>query len=75
MSRKQSRNNVPFGAPLLARDSEQQTDGCRHTNPGICAKHSMEGTCAFVRADGLCKAPPASWAKQHRKLIGQQGSK
>ena len=28
----------------------------------------MPKKCAFVNADGMCFAPPASWAKQFEKL-------
>lgn len=57
-----------FHAPLLPQDSDMQTVGCRHTNPDICSKHSLPKVCAFARADGLCLAPPATWAKQYRRL-------
>jgi hypothetical protein len=38
----------------------------------------MPKVCAFVRADGMCSAPPASWPKQLRRLhqlqsAGSQG--
>jgi hypothetical protein len=57
-----------FHEPVRPHDTEERTDGCRHSNPDICAKHSLDGTCAFVRSDHLCLAPPASWPKQYRKL-------
>lgn len=57
-----------FHEPLHLLDTEARTVGCRHTNPDICAKHSLDTVCAFVRADGMCVAPPASWPKQFRKL-------
>ena len=63
-----------FHEPLLPGDSEQQTIGCRHTNPEICSKNALTTVCAFARADGMCLAPPTSWAKQFRKLQ-QVGSK
>jgi len=59
---------VSFDAPLRARDAEKQPEGCRHTNPDICAKHSLQEVCAFVRADGICLAPSRSWAAQYKKL-------
>lgn len=59
---------VLFDAPLKAKDGEKQTEGCRHTNPDICAKHSLPAVCAFVRTDGICHAPSRSWAAQYRKL-------
>jgi hypothetical protein len=58
----------PFHAPLNEADTEARTLGCRHTNPDICAKNEMPGVCAFVRADGMCTAPSASWPKQFRRL-------
>lgn len=57
-----------FHAPLNPLDTKTQTIGCRHTNPDICAKNHMPKKCAFVNADGMCFAPPASWAKQFEKL-------
>ena len=57
-----------FHLPLHPLDSPIRTHGCRHTNPDICAKNRMPAVCAFVRADGCCVAPPASWAKQFKKL-------
>lgn len=61
-----------FHAPLKSEDSEKETVGCRHTNPDICAKHSLFDVCAFVREDGICKAPPKSWPKQFQKLKEDQ---
>jgi len=63
-----TRNTNAFHAPLQANDSEDKTAGCRHTQPAICAKNSMPKVCAFVRADGMCLAPPMSWKKQFFKL-------
>ena len=60
-----------FHEPLKPKDSETHTEGCRHTNPSICANHSMPKVCAFVRADGMCLKPPASWPKQFRVLGGK----
>jgi hypothetical protein len=62
------RNEKAFHAPLHWKDTKKQTFGCRHTNPDICAKNSMPKVCAFVRADGMCLAPPLSWEKQFLKL-------
>jgi len=56
--------------PLHPEDSEDRTVGCRHTDASICAKNEMPNVCAFVRADGMCLAPPMSWPKQYRKLSG-----
>ena len=57
-----------FHAALKPFDSESQTQGCRHTNPDICANHSLPQKCAFVREDGICFLPPKSWPKQYRQL-------
>ena len=57
-----------FHEPLEDLDTDQQTVGCRHTNPDICAKHSMASVCAFVRSDGTCLSPPKSWPRQYAKL-------
>jgi len=65
------RNEGVFHEPLRLEDSEQQTQGCRHTNPDICAKNRIPGKCAFVRSDKLCLSPPKSWPKQYRKLKSQ----
>jgi len=61
-----------FHAPLKPKDTATQTDGCRHTNPDICASHSLPAVCAFVRTDAMCLKPPASWPKQFKRL--QEGS-
>lgn len=55
--------------PLHPNDSETQTVGCRHTNSDICAKNEMPNVCAFVRADGVCLAPPLTWPRQYQKLL------
>ena len=57
-----------FHAPLKPQDTPTQTEGCRHTNPDICANHSMTKVCAFIRDDGMCLKPPASWPKQFDRL-------
>jgi hypothetical protein len=57
-----------FHPPLNEVDTETTTLGCRGTNSDICAKNEMPNVCAFVRADGLCAAPPGSWPKQFRRL-------
>ena len=68
MTKKEGRQAYRFHLPLHPNDTPVRTHGCRHTNPDICAKNAMSSVCAFVRADGMCLAPPASWAKQFRKL-------
>jgi hypothetical protein len=61
-------NKKAFHAPLHPLDTEEQTQGCRHTNPDICAKYYMPKVCAFARVDKMCLAPPVSWPKQFQKL-------
>jgi hypothetical protein len=68
-------NPAAFHAPLKPNDTPEQTVGCRHTQPSICAKNSMPKVCAFVRLDGLCLAPPMSWKKQFLKLKADQAKK
>lgn len=68
------RQKDAFHTPLKHADSEKQTVGCRHTNPSICANHSLPKVCAFVRADGMCLKPPVSWPKQFRVLAGAAGT-
>jgi hypothetical protein len=60
-----------FHAPLMPKDTATQTEDCRHTNPNICASHSIPKVCAFVRADKMCLKPPASWPKQFERLKAQ----
>lgn len=62
------KNSNAYHAPLNLDDTEKQTVGCRHTQPAICSKNSLVNVCAFVRKDGMCLAPPASWKKQYHKL-------
>jgi len=56
-------------APLQPEDAADRTFGCRASNPEACGKHGMRSVCAFVRDDGMCLAPPRSWAKQYPKLL------
>jgi len=70
VSRGSTKQALRFHAPLLPGDTDKQTVGCRHTNPDICSKNSMASVCAFAREDGMCLAPPATWAKQFVKLGG-----
>jgi hypothetical protein len=62
------KNPNAFHAPLQPKDTPVQTVGCRHTQPNICAKNGLPKVCAFIRADKMCLAPPASWKKQFLKL-------
>ncbi len=54
--------------PLREGDKPDRTVGCRHTNPDVCGKHSIEKVCAFVREDNMCLDPPVSWRKQYERL-------
>lgn len=60
---------VPFNAPLQIGDMENETIGCRHTNPDICGSNFLEGICAFTRDDHVCKKPSSAWKKQYSKLL------
>ena len=60
--------HIPFAAPLNAADTETQTYGCRANNPDICANNGLNGMCAFVTADCICKKPSRAWKKQYNKL-------
>jgi hypothetical protein len=66
MTKGKPKNN--YHAPLRPDDTPKQTVGCRQANPEICNRHSMETVCAFVRANGICLSPPASWMKQYARL-------
>jgi hypothetical protein len=57
-----------FHKPLKAGDTPEQTVGCRHTNPDICAKNALPKVCGLVRPDGICQNPPQSWKKQYKQL-------
>jgi hypothetical protein len=73
MTPKQRQQGV-FHAPLKPKDLETQTEGCRHTNPDICASHSVPKVCAFVRPDGMCLKPPVTWKRQFHVLSGSAGA-
>lgn len=59
---------IPFSAPLNEADTETQTYGCRANNPDICAYNELQGVCAFVTEDCICKRPSRAWKKQYVKL-------
>ena len=61
---------IPFTAPLSPKDSDNQTYGCRHSNPDICGNNGLPGICAFVSGDCVCRKPSRSWKKQFHKLKG-----
>lgn len=63
------RNTQTFDSPLQVGDMETQTIGCRHTNPEICGKNSIQGKCAFTSKDNICRTPPASWPNKFFWLI------
>ena len=65
---------IEFNAPLSDTDTERQTYGCRQKNPEICGKNGLEGICAFVRRDGICKSPSKAWQKQYVKLASGKKS-
>ena len=44
------------------------SNGCRANNPDICRNYMLEGVCAFVRDDLICKQPSRSWKRQYEKL-------
>ncbi len=62
-------------ARLDPADTEARTVGCRHTNPDICSRHSLSTVCAFVRADGMCLAPPTTWGRQFQRLSAETKAK
>ena len=57
-------------APLNKEDTETQTFGCRHTNPSICSSNSLDGVCAFVTKNSICRRPPRTWKKIYIALKG-----
>lgn len=59
---------VGFNEPLHVLDSETQTYGCRANNPDICANAFLNGICAFVNEDHICRRPSRAWKKQFIKL-------
>ena len=61
---EQKKEKRVFWQPLKDGDTAEQTIGCRHTHPDNCRNNGLERVCAFVRTDGICYHPPASWAKQ-----------
>ena len=61
---------VPFAAPLNEFDTEMQTYGCRVSNPDICANNGLDGVCAFVSKDCICRKPSRAWKKKYTELKG-----
>lgn len=64
---------IPFHAPLNEQDTETQTYGCRANNPDICASNGLNGVCAFVSKDGICRKPSRAWKKNYNKLKTLKG--
>ena len=48
-------------------DTENETFGCRHTNPNICSKNMLPNKCAFASVDKMCRIPPISWKKIYKR--------
>jgi hypothetical protein len=63
-----NRLKIPFGSEINAGDTENQTYGCRANNPDICSNNQLEGICAFVTEDGICKKPSRAWKKKYQEL-------
>jgi len=59
---------IPYSAPLSNLDTDEQTYGCRHTNPDICANNSLPDICAFSSSDEICKRPSRKWKIQYALL-------
>ena len=59
-------------APLNNGDTEQQTYGCRHSNPEICKACFLDEVCAFSSSDNICKRPSKSWKRYYHKLLGEK---
>ena len=62
---------IPIRAPLNEIDTEDQTWGCRQSNPDICGFCYLDGVCAFCNNDHICKHPSARWKKIYRELKGE----
>ncbi len=62
--------NIPFNNPLNPEDTETETFGCRANNPDICKNNGVQGLCAFVNNDNICRSPSRAWKKQYHKLRG-----
>ena len=54
---------------LNVQDTESQTYGCRANNPDLCKNCYVEGICAFVNQDKICKKPSANWNKYYKILM------
>lgn len=59
---------IPQSAPLNELDTDDQTYGCRATNPSICSHNYMPKVCAFVTEDHICHCPSKAWKKKYAEL-------
>lgn len=57
-----------FNAPLNPQDRADRTYGCRANNPNVCGNNGLQGMCAFVNDDCICRKPSRAWKKQFAKL-------
>ncbi len=53
---------------LNIQDTENQTYGCRANNPDLCKNCYVDGICAFINKDKICKKPSAKWKKYYNIL-------
>ena len=65
-----SKNELRFSLkdPLNNGDTENQTFGCRASNPDICKNCYVPNVCAFTSDDKICKSPSAKWKKYFLQL-------
>ena len=59
---------IGFSAPLNENDTETQTYGCRANNADIWKNNGVEGICAFVCIDCICRTPSRAWKKKYNEL-------
>lgn len=59
---------IPLRTPLNPQDTEKETYGCRQNNPDICGYCYLEGVCAFVTKDCVCRHPSVKWKKVYKEL-------
>ena len=53
---------------LNVGDTETTTFGCRANNPDICKNCYVEGVCAFITDDHICRAPSMKWKRYYSQL-------
>lgn len=63
---------INLRAPLNEFDTETQTYGCRANNPSICNNCYLDGVCAFVTNDHICRRPSRSWKKIYHELLNME---